>query len=254
MPSLQRALALLLLTALGGVAARAAGPPDKVAPETQFAALQERLNQAADAALQNARQPKPQPREDRHPGPPAGTPPSAAPRPAAQARLEQLRPLVAPILRSEGIPPELIAVLRVESAGDPLALSPKGARGLWQFMPETARRYGLRVDAERDDRLDLELSTRAAARYLRDLHQRFGEWPLALAAYNAGTLQVERAVRRGGTPDFWRLSAQGLLPQETRAYVPAVLRAMPAMGLPGLEVAGSRFGRPRPQAVVYARP
>jgi membrane-bound lytic murein transglycosylase D len=148
----------------------------------------------------------------------------------------------------------MTAVLQVESAGNPLALSPKGARGLWQFMPGTARRYGLRVDAERDDRLDLELSTRAAARYLRDLHQRFGDWPLALAAYNAGAVQVERAVRRGGAPDFWRLSAQGLLPPETRAYVPAVFRAMPLAELPGAPALSSQFGRSGPQPVIYARP
>ena len=253
MDGARRALFLLLMMALGGAAARAADPAGKAAPEPQFAALQERLDQAADAALRNARQPAV---ENRDPGPAAVNFPAAgpAPHPAARARVELLRPRVEPILRSEGVPAEMTAVLLVESAGNPRALSPKGARGLWQFMPETARRYGLRVDAERDDRLDLELSTRAAARYLRDLHQRFGDWPLALAAYNAGAVQVERAVRLGGAPDFWRLSAQGLLPQETRAYVPAVFRAMPPARLPGAPALPSQLGRSAPRPVVYALP
>jgi soluble lytic murein transglycosylase-like protein len=251
-------LAALVLTqamALGDPAARAAGPPGSSVPvNVQFSALQERLERSADAALRNAQQPSPPPQnQERQDAGAAGIAPAAAslPRPAARARVEQLRPLLEPILESEGIPPQMIAVLLVESAGNPLALSPKGARGLWQFMPETARRYGLRVDAERDDRLDPELSTRAAARYLRDLYRRFGDWPLALAAYNAGAVQVERAVVRGGAPDFWRLSAQGLLPQETRAYVPTVLGAMPQ---PGRLAAPSRLGKPRLESVVYARP
>ena len=245
-------VAALLGMALSGPAARAADPPDRAAPEAAFAAVQERLSQAADAALREAQRPAPRADQDRHPGVQAALPPAAPParRPAAQARVEQLRPVVEPILRSEGIPPELIAVLLVESAGNPLALSPKGARGLWQFMPETARRYGLRVNAERDERLDPELSTRAAARYLRDLYRRFGDWPLALAAYNAGAVQVERALARTGPADFWRLSQQRLLPQETRAYVPAVLGAMPFAELR----AGTPLGPARPAAVVYALP
>lgn len=249
-------VAALLGTALSGPAARAAGPPDGAAPEAGFAAVQERLSRAADATLRDAQRPAPRAHQDRHPGMQAAPPPAGPParRPAAQARVEQLRPLVEPILRSEGIPPELIAVLLVESAGNPLALSPKGARGLWQFMPETARRYGLRVDGERDERLDLELSTRAAARYLRDLYRRFGDWPLALAAYNAGAVQVERALAQGGEGDFWSLSAQRLLPQETRAYVPAVLGAMALPGLPGPLLGGDNRRGPRPAAVVYARP
>ena len=258
MSNARRSMVLLVAgTILCGVTfAHAGGPADQTAAPDPFAALRDRLSQAADAAIQSAQRPAPPAvvGETRSPLPVAETLGSPSSRPAAQARLEQLRPRVEPILRSEGIPTEMTAVLLVESAGNPLALSPKGARGLWQFMPETARRYGLRVDTERDDRLDLELSTRAAARYLRDLHQRFGDWPLALAAYNAGTLQVERAIRHGGAPDFWRLSAQGLLPQETRAYVPAVFRAMPPAGLQGASALPSRLGRLGPRSVVYALP
>lgn len=125
----------------------------------------------------------------------------------------------------EGVPQELLAVGWVESRFDPQALSPKGARGAWQFMPETARRYGLHVGADRDDRTNLALSTRAAARHLADLYRQFGDWPLALAAYNAGAERIEAAVARARTRDFGRL--RPWLPVETREYVPAVLGALP---------------------------
>jgi membrane-bound lytic murein transglycosylase D len=116
--------------------------------------------------------------------------------------------------------------MMVESGGNPLALSPKGARGLWQLMPETARRYGLTVDGWRDDRIDLEKSTEGAARYLRELHTEFDDWALALAAYNTGKRNVEIAIERAQTREFNALSLQGYLPAETRKYVPAVLAAM----------------------------
>jgi membrane-bound lytic murein transglycosylase D len=142
----------------------------------------------------------------------------------AWQRVEQLRPLIEPILREEGVPTELAAVVLIESGGQPTALSPKGARGIWQFMPDTARRYGLVVSLGTDERLDVQKSTRAAARYLRDLYQRFGSWPLALAAYNAGEDAVDAASGRAGSADFTRISSW--LPLETRNYVPAVLGAM----------------------------
>lgn len=144
---------------------------------------------------------------------------------AALARLRQLQPVLAPILRGEHIPPELVAVVLVESAGRPSALSPRGALGLWQLIPETARRYGLRVESGRDERLDTQKATRAAARYLRDLHERFADWQLALAAYNAGGDRVASAIDRAGRADFSILSARHLLPAETRNYVPAVVAA-----------------------------
>ena len=138
-----------------------------------------------------------------------------------------------PLLVAEGVPAEAIAVMQVESGGNPRALSAKGARGLWQLMPETARRYGLRVgvgnltadraDTIADERLDPVRSTQAAARYLHDLYMRFGSWPLALAAYNWGEQHVEEAVAASGAHDFATLVAVSHLPLETRAYVPAVL-------------------------------
>jgi soluble lytic murein transglycosylase-like protein len=144
----------------------------------------------------------------------------------AVERVQGLRPMLEPILREEGVPQQMAAVVLVESGGQSAALSPKGARGLWQFMPDTARRYGLVVTASLDERLDPYKSTRAAARYLRDLHTQFGNWPLALAAYNAGEDTVQRAVDRTSTRDFSLISRMGILPLETRSYVPAVMNAI----------------------------
>src|ERR1039458_5516913 len=155
---------------------------------------------------------------------------------AAMRRLDRVRPLLSPILEREGVPQEIASVVVVESGGRTTALSPKGALGLWQLMPDTARRYGLVVTPSRDDRLDVERSTRVAAHYLRELYQQFGSWPLALAAYNAGEQRVRRAVERAGTQDFIQLSSLRLLPQETRNYVPAVLSAMQLLGVSHLPV------------------
>lgn len=127
---------------------------------------------------------------------------------------------------AEGVPPELLSVGWVESRFTPWAISPKGARGVWQLMPATARRYGLDVSHERDERTRLGPSTRVAARYLADLKREFGDWLLALAAYNAGERAVERAIERAGEANFWNLSREKLLPAETRNYVPAVMAAM----------------------------
>lgn len=149
---------------------------------------------------------------------------------AALDRLERLRPTLEPILESEGVPKQFVAVVLIESGAQPMVLSPRQARGLWQFIPETARQYGLLVSQGRDERIYLEASTKAAARYLRDLHTRFGDWPLALAAYNAGERSVEAALARGKAATFWQLSGEGLLPQETRNYVPAVLAAGKLLG------------------------
>lgn len=148
----------------------------------------------------------------------------------ALERVQSQHPTLQAQLREEGLPAELAAVVLVESAGQAAALSPRGARGPWQFMPETARRYGLRVDSVHDDRTDWAKSTRAAARYLRDLADRFGDWHLALAAYNAGEGAVQAAIRRARTADFQQISGSRLLPRETRQYVPAVLHAADLLG------------------------
>jgi membrane-bound lytic murein transglycosylase D len=148
----------------------------------------------------------------------------------ALARLQQIRPTLGTLLLEEGIPSDLVAVVLSESAAQPAAQSRRGARGLWQFMPGTAWRYGLSVSPDRDERLETEKATRAAAQYLRDLYLRFGNWPLALAAYNAGEQAVQQAIDRAGIADFWALSTLKLLPEETRNYVPVVLSAVELLG------------------------
>src|SRR5450631_1481479 len=169
----------------------------------------------------------------------------------AVARVTQLKPVLASILHEQGVPDEAMALVLVESAGQPTALSPKGARGIWQFMPDTARRYGLAVTANVDERIEVVKSTRAAARYLHDLYQAFGDWQLAFAAYNAGERAVERAVARTGHSDFLRIDRA--LPEETRNYVPAVMRAMELLGTNKQEVLPLvRSGKSPVQSVLYA--
>lgn len=141
------------------------------------------------------------------------------------------------ILEAEGVPAEFVAVGWVESRFNPQAVSPKGARGVWQLMPETARRYGLEVSRGRDDRTDLGRSTRAAARHLANLYAQFGDWSLALAAYNAGAERVEAALARAGSRDFWQ--AREWLPRETQNYVPAVVEAMGKLPPPPREPGGA---------------
>lgn len=170
----------------------------------------------------------------------------------ALARVERLRPVLEPVLQEVGVPTELAAVVLIESGGDAWARSPRGARGLWQFIPETARRYGLHVSEQHDDRLDVSKSTRAAAQYLRDLRLRFQDWRLVLAAYNAGEGAVQEAVSRGGTSDFSALSNKRLLPEETRNYVPAVLAATELLDSSGGLTLPATEAPSREARVVYA--
>jgi membrane-bound lytic murein transglycosylase D len=141
-------------------------------------------------------------------------------------RLDQYEEMMRKVFREEGVPEELIYVGLVESAYNPYAQSVAGAEGIWQFMPATGRKYGLKQSGGQDDRHHPEKSTRAAARYLRDLYQLLGDWRLALAGYNAGEYRILRVMKKTGAKDFWQLSASGLLPKETVNYVPSVLAAM----------------------------
>ena len=172
-------------------------------------------------------------------------------RPAAIARLQKYRDRLERILDREGLPRAFVAVVLIESGGQPMAISPKQARGLWQLMPGTARDYGLVVTGTRDQRVEIESATRAAARYLRDLYSKFGDWQLVLAAYNAGPDTVDRAIQRGRTSSFTQLAGARLLPEETANYVPAVLSAMALLD-PAATLESAAVRQPPAPAILYA--
>ena len=133
-------------------------------------------------------------------------------------------PLFEEALEAEGVPLELKYLPVVESAFDPMATSRVGAAGLWQFMVPTAKHYGLTVNSLLDERRDPIKSSQAAAKYLKDLYKSFGDWTLAIAAYNCGRNNVLKAIKRaGGARDYWAIYPY--LPRETRGYVPAFIAA-----------------------------
>jgi membrane-bound lytic murein transglycosylase D len=143
---------------------------------------------------------------------------------AGLQRSGRYRQMVEKIFKEEKVPTDLIWLAQAESVWKPNALSRAAAKGIWQFIPSTGTRYGLAQTAWIDERSQPEKSTRAAARYLRWLHDHFaGDWLLAMAAYNSGENRVDSAVARCGYADFWELYRRGLLPQETRNYVPCIL-------------------------------
>lgn len=141
----------------------------------------------------------------------------------ALTRSARYRDMIQRILQEEGVPQDLIYLAQAESGFHPLALSRAGARGMWQFMASRATMYGLERDWWVDERQDPEKATRAAARHLRDLYHQFGDWYLAMAAYNSGPGTVQSAVQRTGYADFWELYRRGVLPRETRNYVPIIV-------------------------------
>jgi membrane-bound lytic murein transglycosylase D len=131
--------------------------------------------------------------------------------------------MIKKILDEEGLPQELIFLAQAESAFLPRAVSRKRATGMWQFMQARGREYGLLQTPSTDDRLDPEKATRAAARHLRDLYRQFGDWYLAVAAYNCGPGNVERAIQRTGYADFWEIHKRRVLPAETANHLPIIL-------------------------------
>jgi membrane-bound lytic murein transglycosylase D len=141
----------------------------------------------------------------------------------ALARSGRYQDMIHRVLKEEGVPQDLIYLAQAESGFHPLALSRAGARGMWQFMASRAKGYGLERDWWVDERQDPEKSTRAAAHHLKDLYSEFGDWYLAMAAYNSGPGTVQSAVKRTGYADYWQLYKRNVLPKETRNYVPIIL-------------------------------
>ena len=149
-------------------------------------------------------------------------------------------------LARAGVPTELVWLSMIESGHNPTVVSPAGAAGLWQFMPDAGRTYGLTVDRWVDERLDPERSTQAASRYLSDLYRRFGSWELAIASYNMGYGGLARSIRKFNSNDFWELVRyEAGVPWETTLYVPKifalaiVMNNKKAFGLDAIEIDAS---------------
>jgi membrane-bound lytic murein transglycosylase D len=142
---------------------------------------------------------------------------------AGLERAGRYRPMIRRVLQEEGVPQELIYLAQAESGFFPRAISYKAAAGMWQFVAWRGQQYGLMRTAYTDDRLDPEKATRASARHLHDLYNMFGDWYLAMAAYNCGPNAVARAVERTGYADFWELRSRHVLPEQTTNYVPIIL-------------------------------
>jgi len=158
----------------------------------------------------------------------------------------RFREMAQRIFKQEGVPTDLIWLAQVESGWNPYAYSWAAARGIWQFIPSTGSRFGLTQNYWVDERSDPEKSTLAAARYLKWLSGRYsGDWSLALAAYNTGEGNVDSAIARAGSRDFWRLHRGGYLAQETRNYVPAILAVVTIAKTP------KKYGFELPAAFPY---
>ncbi len=146
---------------------------------------------------------------------------------ASLQRVGKYRGLIQQVLKEEGVPQDLIYLAVAESGFQPQVVNGRsGAGGMWQFMTFTGLEYGLQRNGYFDYRFDPEKSTRAYARYIKALYKQFGDWYLAMAAYNWGPGGVQRAVQRTGYADYWELRSRNAMPAETRAYVPQILAAV----------------------------
>ena len=159
-------------------------------------------------------------------------------------RAQVYGPMIDHILAEEGVPPELKYLAMVESGLNPQARSWAGAVGIWQFMSATGRRYDLRMNAWVDERRDPEKATRAAARHLKDLHEEFGDWHLAMAAYNCGAGCVRSALRQADADDPTYWDAYDHLPRETQGYVPMFIAATRIMSNPDAYEVGTAPATP----------
>ena len=157
-------------------------------------------------------------------------------------RSAKYRKLIDQALSEQNLPRGFAYLPVIESAYLPTLTSRAGAHGVWQFMPDTAREYGLRVDWWVDERADPHRSTNAAAKYLRDLYRQFDDWSLVLAAYNCGPGRVARALERTGATTFWELLEAEAVPKETRGYVPTFYATLIIAGDP--ETYGFRLAQP----------
>jgi membrane-bound lytic murein transglycosylase D len=226
---------LLLTAALLATACATTAPPPAPLPNPQISAnYRKDLEEAYSHIVAREEKPVPSPRVDVEaaasmPIPQHRTIAGAVSyfstdlKPSIQTSLTRsakYKPLIDRVLDEYQLPKGLAYLPVIESAYSPTLTSRAGAHGIWQFMSETARDYGLRVDWWIDERADPERSTRAAAAYLRDLYKQFNDWPLTLAAYNCGPGRVHRALNDATATSFWQLLEASALPKETRGYVP----------------------------------
>lgn len=141
------------------------------------------------------------------------------------ARASKYMNLIKDILKQQGVPQDLVYAALIESGFNPKAYSVAKAKGIWQFIEGTARKYGLKINWWIDERSDPIKSTIAAANYLKDLYNMFGDWYLALAAYNAGERKILNAINKSSVKDFWELIKTPYLKEQTKNYVPAIIAA-----------------------------
>ncbi len=142
------------------------------------------------------------------------------------SRSTKFSALIEPELEKAGLPKDLLFLSMIESGFNPSAYSKAHAAGLWQFIRGTGRNFGLRIDSWVDERRNPEKATKAAIQYLSFLHQEFGDWYLAVAAYNAGEGKIGRAIKKYKTRDFWKIAGHKYLALETKRYVPKLIAAI----------------------------